>query len=326
MARSALHSICVIYGKSEYLRRQALDEVIERELDGSDPSLNLLRLEGSQAEAAAVLDDVRTYSLLGGRRVVVVEDADGFMSKHRAVLERFVAAPPDAGCLVLVCNTLDARTRLCKAIKKTGFVVECKPVQGQALVTWMMKRANEQYGKRLGREAAVRVREHAGSSQQSLDQELAKLSLFVGARGEIKPDDVDALVGHYREQNVFAVMDAIAEGDAKTALEEWRQVIATDPAAVGRSIGGMAWSARKLLDARRRLDAGESVHALARFNWTDPATFARRMELATVEDREDQLLALLKADVDSKTGASDFISAVEKFIVDMAGRARAKAS
>jgi DNA polymerase III delta subunit len=43
--------------------------------------------DGSDAELAEVLDEVRTFSLLGGRRIVVVSGADPFVSRHRAALE-----------------------------------------------------------------------------------------------------------------------------------------------------------------------------------------------------------------------------------------------
>ena len=87
----ATKAVCVIYGKSDYLRRRAVDAVLARELVGGDPALDLIRADGNKAEVAEVLDDVRTTSLLGGRRVVLVEDADTFITRHRGILERYVA-------------------------------------------------------------------------------------------------------------------------------------------------------------------------------------------------------------------------------------------
>lgn len=315
MPAATLKPICAIFGKSTYLRREALDRIIRRELDGGDPALDLQRVDGAQSEASAILDDVRTFSLLGGRRVVVVESADAFVTKFRAVLERFAANPSEAGCLVLVCNNFDGRTKLFKAVKKVGEVVECKPLQGRPLTQWIISRAKDPHGKRMGAAAAARLQEQAGSGQEGLDQEISKLSLYVGGRMEITPADVDAVVGHYREQTVFAVMDAVSEGNARTALQEWHQVLATDRAAGGRAVGGLAWGVRRMLGARRRFDAGESPHALARSFWTDPDIMARRLEHRTAAQREDQLLGLLDADLRTKTGASTFDSAVERFIV-----------
>lgn len=315
MADPTTVPICVIYGPSVYGRREALRRVLDRELQGADESINLVRLDGGRIDAAQALDEVRTFSLMGGRRVVIVEDADVFVKKYRPVLERYAAAPADSGCLVLLCSNFDARTRLYKTVRKIGESIECKPVKGQALIAWLISTAKDGYGKRLGRQAAGRLQEHVGATQAMLDLELSKLACYVGDRAEITVDDVDSLVGHYREQTVFAVMDAIADGDAQTALCEWQQVLLTDRAAPGRAVAGLAWGVRRLLEARRLLDAGTPAFALAKRFWTDPDTLTRRLERATVPNLEDRLADLLQADLDSKTGLASVPEAVEKLIV-----------
>ncbi len=314
-ARANLKPVCVVYGKNAYARRKAVEDVVERELAGGDPALNLNRVDGDNAELADVLDDVRTFSMLGDRRVVVVNEADDFISKHRAALERYVGAPADSGCLVLVCSTFDARTRLYKAVKQVGELIECKPLQGAGVIPWLISTAREVHGKQMGRHAAAELCEHVGTSQEALDAELVKLSLYAADRPEITTADVGAVVGRYREQNVFAVMDAIAAGDTETALREWQRVLATDRAAPARAVGGLAWGLRRLIDARRRLDKGERLEALARENWTDVNVFRRRMEHADLRQLEDRLGDLLNADLESKTGLGTVERTIERFIV-----------
>ncbi len=311
----ALKPICVIYGQATFLRREALKRIVDRELGDGDPALNLSRLDGEKLTAAEALDGVRTFSLLGGRRVVIVENADGFISANRALLERYVESPSDSGCLVLIANQFDGRTKLYKSASKVGELVDCKPAKGRALLNWIMQRAQSHHNKRVAQHAATSLVDHAGTSQEGLDHELAKLSLYVGARGEITAKDVGDLVGQYREQTVFAVMDAISAGDVRAALNEWQQVVSTDRAAQGRAIGGLAWGVRRLLDARQRIDAGESPHAVARSFWAEPDAFARRMQRMTVRRCETQLHDLLEADLDAKTGGATVNSAIEKFIV-----------
>ena len=307
--------ICVVYGKNTYLRRQELARIVKRELAGGDPALNLSRWDGAQANIAQVLDDVRTFSMLGDRRVVIVDDADALVSKHREVLQRYTQSPADSGCLVLVCASFDARTRLYKTVKTRGEAVECKPLQGRALIAWLGAAARDAHQQRLSPEAATRLCDHVGTSQEGLAAELAKLALYVTPRSEITAGDVDAVVGNYREQTIFAVMDAIAIGDTRTALNEWQQVLATDRAAPGRAIGGLAWGVRRLLDARRKLDQGTPIQTLARQQWADVGVFTRRMQRTTVGRLQEQLTDLLGADLESKTGLGTAGSAVEKFIV-----------
>ncbi len=307
--------IRVAFGKSTFLRREAVERMIDIELAGGERGMNLSRFDGPECSAADVLDDVRTYSLLGDRRVVVVDDANAFITAHRKTLEKFAESPPESGCLILICDSFPGNTKLAKKVKAIGESLVFEPAKGKQLVSWIIQRCQQAYDKKISYATATSLFEHAGGSEASLDQELAKLSLFVGGSPEITLESVESLVGTYREQTIFAVLDAMADGSAKNALNEWRRVLATDRAVVGRAIAGLAWGVRRLLDARRRFDAGESVGTLARSLWTDPDVLTRRMQNATLKQREDQLLDLLAAEVAIKTGAATFGNAVERFIV-----------
>ncbi len=315
--QAKLQFISVIHGKNAYARRIALERVIERELDGGDRSLNLVQIDGAQAEAAKVLDDVRTYSLLGDRRVVVVRDGDKFLGKqaNRDTMAKFLESGCESGCLILVCDALDKRTKFAKSIGAAGEVIECKELSGKALTSWVCEAARSSYGKRMDYPAALRLVDHAGTGQEGLDSELAKLSLFVGDREEIAVDDVDTLVGSYREENVFAVMDAIAEGNAPLALAQWQQVLMTDRAAPGRAVGGLAFGVRKLMNARHAYDEGGSPAALARQFWMRPDEFERRMQRFSTQRLGELLCDLLSADVRTKTGLGNTGREIERFIV-----------
>jgi DNA polymerase III delta subunit len=136
----------------------------------------------------------------------------------------------------------------------------------------------------------------AGDSLGVLDQELEKLATYVGARPEITVNDLEALVGNNRERNVFELTDALARGDAPTALRLWERVLSTDRAAPFRAIGGLAWGIRK------------------------------RLEGAADAMLEDQLIDLLEADLGSKTGLAGADRAVERFIVKHALAAKGVAA
>ena len=148
-----------------------------------------------------------------------------------------------------------------------------------------------------------------------LDVELAKLAAYVGDRPEIAPKDIDSATGEHREEKVFAVLDAIAVGDAVGAFQAWEQVWATDRAAPGRAIAGLAWSVRRLLEVRREWERGADIGGLARRMFTDPVTLRRRLERSSVGQLREQQRDLLAADIASKTGLSTVDVAVERFIV-----------
>ncbi len=206
-SKSNAHLVYVIVGRDRFLRRDMLERILA-ELAGEVDELGPTRIDGAEAVAADVLDEVRTPSLLGARRVVVVDNADGFISDHRALLERYCSNPTASGCLVLLCNALPKNTRLYRIVSAHGTVIPCEAPKGRGLLSWIDARARQVHGKRLLAPGAQRLREQLGDALGRIDAELAKLSAFVGRRDEITPADIDTLTGHHREEKVFAVTDA----------------------------------------------------------------------------------------------------------------------
>lgn len=320
----SLQPVYAIVGKDRFLRTDALEAIIQR-TTAEDADFNVSRFDGDAARLSEVLDDVRTLSLLGGRRVVVVDDADGFITAHRGVLEKYCASPADTGSLVLLCQSMPKNTRLYKAISANGEIVAVEAPRGRGVRAWIVARARKQHGVTMVESAAQRLQDQLGDSPGILDAELAKLATFVGDRKQISLADIDTLTGHHREEKVFAVTDALAVGDTSSALHRWEQVLATDRAAPGRAIAGLAWGIRKLLDARRQWDSGADLATLARSLFTDVATAKRRLGQVSTVQLESQLEDLLAADIAIKTGGSTVDVAVEKFIVKHGSGARLSA-
>lgn len=301
-------------GNDRFLRHDALAELLRSIGDGQD-GFGPTYVEGDSASLAQVLDEVRTPSLLGDRRIVVVQDADDFISTNRPALEKYCATPAPTGTLLLLCDSMPRNTRLYKLIAERGGIVACEAPEGRALIAWIVRRAKAPYGKQIAEPAAQRLREHLGDSPGWIDSELAKLAAFVGARNEITRDDINEVTGELREEKVFAVTDAMANGDVAQAIKLWEQVWATDRAAPGRAIAGLAWSVRRLLDAKQDFDRGVDAAALARKMFTDPAVLRRRLERTTQAELREQQRDLLAADLAVKTGNSTVDVAIEKFIV-----------
>jgi len=310
----AVAPFMALVGDCFFQRREALDQLFEAIKRDSGDVPQVRRVEGKQADAADVLDETRTFSMFGGRRVVIVDDAEPFITRHRQALEGFAGETTCPGVLVLICRAFDKRTRLFKALSASGAVLTCEPLKGRAVAGWLTRRAREAYAKRLDEQGAELIRRLAGDDLGLLDMELAKLSLYVGPREEIRPEDVDRLVGNSREENVFALLDAMAQGDAQSALLRWRQVVATDPSAKERSIGGLAWGVRRLLEARRAYDNHEPMWGLARKLWLEPADLERRLQRVSARVLEERLGDLLMVDLAAKSGGN-LTTGIETWIV-----------
>lgn len=295
--------VYAVFGPDDFLRRQALKKIEQDVLGEEPPPMARVDFEGDSAPLAEVLDEVRTLSFLAERRLVIVQDADAFVSRHREALERYVAEPSRAGALALVCKVMNKQWRLTKAIQKIGRLLECKPPPPWERGRWLSEHAHRTYGKRLAGQAADALIELTGDDMAALDAELAKLAIYVGDRDDIRTEDIEALVGLNRPEKVFRMTDALARGDAAEAMHVWHQTLASDNQAAFRAIGGVAWAVRQMI-AVKEGTAGRANRA------TQMA--ASRF---TREQLQDMLVQLLRADVESKTGLGSVGSAIERFIV-----------
>ena len=97
---------------------------------------------------AAVHDELQTLPFLGGHRLVVVDAADPFVTKHRAALEKYLAAPASTGVLVLDVKSWPANTRLAKLIDGNGTLV-CKAPPAARLPEWCARWCEAEHGKQL---------------------------------------------------------------------------------------------------------------------------------------------------------------------------------
>lgn len=314
--REEIKHVYAIVGPEAFLKRAKLKEIARGvAAHGSDEGATHCDGKDKNCELASVLDEVRTYSLLGGLRFVVVDDADKFITRYRKPLEEYCAAPVDSGVLVLVCKSLPANTRLYKAITRVGTVIKCEALKGRAVETWIAQHARADYGKQMDARTCALLRELTGDDLGALDGELGKLALFVRDRPRITTEDIEALVGRHRADLVFGVIDAMADGNAARALALWEQILATDRAAPERAVGGLAWGVRRLLSLKQQVDAGASAESLSRQAFTQPGILRKRLARASAAGLQAQLCDLLEADIAAKTGLSVVGSAVEKFII-----------
>ncbi|NLX23631.1 MAG: DNA polymerase III subunit delta [Phycisphaerae bacterium] len=313
-----LYAVC---GEELFLRRQAITELVDEVLGPADRSLAMSEYDGKNEslKPADVLDDLRTLPFLVERKLVLLRDGDLFVKQYRAELEAYAEKPCERSVFVLECKSLSANTRLYKRIAAAGEVVKCEPIKAYQVPAWLTDRAKQTYGKRLTPKAAAMLCDLIGPELGQLDAELQKLTVYVNSRDRIDIGDVEALGGRCREEQVWGILSAIAAGDRAKALFLWEEVWQTDRAANGRAIGGLAYSVRRLLAAKRAELAGAPLDELRKLMmiWRDDPRLQRELNAFSVDQIEQMLCRLLDADVAAKSGGMGVRSSIETFIVEL---------
>ena len=306
--------VYALVGGDAFLQLQHLRSILSELPDDAQR----VDLDGERAELAEVLDELRSFAMFGGSKLVVVRDADAFIARYREQLEDYVAKPSDSATLILRVESLPSNQRIHKAIAKTGQIVSCEPPKD--LPRWVAQHATQAHQVTISSDAARMLVELVGSDLGRLDTELAKLALS-SEGGHIGPEDVSRGVSFQRERQMWDMTNELACGRVEQALVKWRQLVQLDSSAEFRAV---TWLGMWLENVRRALAMKRKGIA--------PFTIAQQLRiwpreiqqpfLRTADALGDRGVARainLLADIDlrSKSGLGDAASNVERFVLEV---------
>ena len=104
------------------------------------------------------------------------------------------------------------RKKFFKLYENKGFVVKyTRPFENQ-LNPWIDYIAKK-YDKTLTPEAVEVIKEWVGANLTEINNEMAKLSQYLGKRSEITVDDIRAVVSKSRVETVFELVNCMGRGD-----------------------------------------------------------------------------------------------------------------
>ncbi len=243
--------VCAVFGNEPFLRRQAILCLRAAVLGGEDGDFSLSTFDGDDSLFRDVYEELSTLAMFGGgKRLVVVEDADDFVTNFRSRLEDYVARPSPSGVLVLDLDSLAATTRLYKAVAGEGLLIDGNAPASARLGKWLGDWAKQHHRVQLSQSAGDTLIELIGPELGLLDQELAKLALMAGDQRTITPEMVARTVGGWRTKTTWEMLDAALDGNVREAMLQVDRLLASGEQPVGL-LGQISASLRRLAAATR---------------------------------------------------------------------------
>jgi DNA polymerase III subunit delta len=307
--------VYALVGPDALLQLEALQEIVKQ----LPPDAQRVDVEGETAELAEVLDDLRSFALFGGGKIVVIRDAEEFVSRFREQLEDYVAEPSGSAVLVLRLASLPSNQRIYKAISKTGQIVPCQPPKD--LAGWTIDRGKKEHQLVVSLDAAKMLADRIGDDLGRIDGELAKLGLAHPSR-KIGPEEVAGSVAFQREREMWDLTNALAAGNAAEALSRWRQLVQGDSSAEFRAVTWLCIWLENVRKALGMLRSGQNAFTIGQTLRIWPRELAQKFVQTTQAlgpaglERAVNLLALI--DYQTKTGVGDAAENVERFILSLA--------
>ena len=309
--KAAPKPVIALIGDDSFLQLQAISEIARSLPD----DVARTEFDGERAELSDVLDELRSFAMFGGGgKLVIVRNADDFISKYREQLEDYAAEPSTSATLVFRVATLAKNTRLYKQIAKVGQIAECAPPDPRSLPGWILNRARSEHKITIAPDAAALLADLIGADLGRLDNELAKLALQFDAGGKIEVKDISGSVAFQREQEMYDMTNELAFGRPAEALKRWRRLVHLDPSTEYRAV---AWLTMWLED----VGAVVTGRGAGKLGWKYKDRLPQFMRTAQSLGRERYARAvdlLAELDRQSKSGVGDAAENVERFIVSLA--------
>ncbi|MBM4106666.1 MAG: DNA polymerase III subunit delta [Phycisphaerae bacterium] len=257
--------IVVLHGKELFLLWEHTRRITEllREAHGD---VGVVRFDGAGASATAVLDELRTFGLLEPHKLVIVDDAERFLTgdAKRRAMEQYAASPAEQATLLLRAGTWRPGN-LDKLIEPRGAIVRCDPVSEQKAIAWCIARARRRHDAELAQDAAELLVERIGSDLGRLDGEVGKLASACPTTPiRIDRELVSSMVGRSREEEAWLIQEVLLRADPAEALAKTRELISISRAEPVQLTWAIADLARKLHAAASMRAVGSSDGEISR--------------------------------------------------------------
>ncbi|MFC3745411.1 DNA polymerase III subunit delta [Paenibacillus sp. GCM10012306] len=318
----------VLYG-SEKFRMNEFAAMLEDQLIAKeDRDFAVIPFDLSETPVQAVVEEAETVPFMVPRKLLLVRDASLFTAgKENAKLEHkvdllndYLQHPVDYSVIVFMVNSdkLDERKKIVKAVKSSGTVLAFNPLGAEELLRWVEKGIKDR-GCAVAPGTAEALIANAGTGLQGLTGEMDKLCLFAGQGGIVDTAAVESLVHRGTEQNVFTLVEDIANLRLDKALNTLYELLKQreEPIKIAALIARQFRMILQVKDlSALSYSQGQIASQLGLHPYAVKIAGEQARKFGT--DRLRQILsALADLDYQMKTGAVDKVLGLEMFMLKL---------
>lgn len=223
LKQNIIHSVYLLCGEETYLKRQ-YEGRIKNACIPPDDTMNCNQYEGKGVLISEMIELAQTMPFFAEKRLIILKNTGLFKGACEELAD-YISEVPSTTCLLFVEDEVDKRTRLYKAVKKCGKIVEFKTQDERTLTTWIvsvLKRENRQ----ITQSAVHFLLEKTGTDMDNIYQELEKLICYTYGRTEVTVEDIQNICTKQVSNQIFEMINAMIEKKPKRALDLYYDLLA----------------------------------------------------------------------------------------------------
>ncbi|HJR78603.1 MAG TPA: DNA polymerase III subunit delta [Anaerolineales bacterium] len=321
-------NVYFLFGNDEFAISRKLKEFESDFPDPTSADMNTARLEARSINEDDLNNAVNAIPFLARRRLVLLANPSAKYNSPsaRKTFYEFLEKTPETARLVLYesVEPRDAEKHwLVKWAEKNSKLIQAKAFMMPRLkdmTGWIVNEARNQGGQ-IEPRAAEMLKDMVGADTRQAGMEIAKLLAYANWARPITIQDVEAVCIVTSQQSVFDFVDALANGNGKSAQHLLHRLLETEDEF---SLWGMVIRQfRLLIQAREILDRRGNQSDVARALGVHPFVAEKAAQQAarfSIESLEAIYHQLLKIDEGVKTSQITLDLALDTLVVELAGR------
>jgi len=168
-----------------------------------------------------LIDSASSISLFGDKKVIELRMPTGKPGDAGSkALQAYLKNPSPENILLVITGKLDGasqRGKWFKTIEKEGAFIQIWPIDVKQLPQWINQRMRNA-GLEPDRHAVQLLVDRVEGNLLAASQEIEKLTILLG-KGPVTANDIKQSVASSARYDVFGLVDAALEGDAKRSLK-----------------------------------------------------------------------------------------------------------
>lgn len=212
VAAGRVKPLYFIHGPEEHMKKEFTRRLIEAVLPEGDRTFNLDILHGDEFDPVAFDDRLQAFPLFAKRRVVILRNFDSLAVSQRERVVDVASRVPDGVTLVVESGAEKLETvahkKLADVANKNGVAFAFATLDETETLERVLARFRKE-GVAIDQEALDLLVESVGTQMIDLSNEIDKLLLSVEDDKRITRELVASVVGKYRVESLFSLLDGL---------------------------------------------------------------------------------------------------------------------